>query len=84
MLKMRFWRFLLFDAAAACISMPVVFFIAYGFGPRLQVALEFILRIRSVTTTIALSVLLALLVFLVVYLVRTRRRLEEPPTPGSR
>ncbi len=80
MLRMRFWRFLLYDAAAACVSMPLVFFASYWFLPRLQVAVRVVLTVRDAGTTVALVLLLGALVALVVYLVLTRRR-KDPENP---
>ncbi|MFB6344479.1 MAG: DedA family protein [bacterium] len=56
MLKMRFSNFLLFDGLAAFVSMPVVFSIAYYFGPQLRETINLILRIRNVTFLLALTV----------------------------
>lgn len=54
-LRMGLWKFLLFDGLAGLISMPVVFTIAYVFGPRLQAALDLVFRIRNVTLIVGLS-----------------------------
>lgn len=74
MLKMRFWRFLLFDAVAALVSMPVVFFVAYLLGPGLERTLRFVLRMRNVASVVAFSIVMVVLVGLVIYLIWTRRR----------
>lgn len=50
LLKVSFWRFLLFDAFAAMVSMPVVFFIAYYFGHRIGDALSMVRRLGDITT----------------------------------
>lgn len=76
MLEMRFSRFLLYDGIAALISMPVVFSIAYYFGPRLRETINLVLKIQNVSFITGLSLLgLALLGFgLYWYVSRTRRR----------
>lgn len=78
MLRMRFWRFLLYDAAAACISMPIVFFASYLFLPQLQGALRLVLTVRNVTSTVVLILLLGGLAVFFVYLAWTRRREDAP------
>jgi membrane protein DedA with SNARE-associated domain len=57
MVRMNFFKFLLFDGLAALISMPVVFLIAYYFGPRLQDAIKLVLDLRDVTFIIGIVVL---------------------------
>lgn len=57
MLEMRLSRFLLFDGLAALISMPVVFSIAYYFGPRLREAINLILEIQHISFLTGLSLL---------------------------
>lgn len=56
MLKVRLFDFLLYDSAAALVSMPVVFFITYFFGPRVTQALSLIVHIGNVTTIAVLSI----------------------------
>lgn len=62
LLKVNFWRFLAFDSMAALISMPVVFFTAYYFGPRIQDAIAIVTRIGDVTLIGVVSVLVLVLV----------------------
>lgn len=75
MLEMRFSRFLLYDGLAACVSMPVVFSIAYYFGPRLRETLNLILTIQNASFVTGLVLLgLGTLGFLVYwYVFRTHR-----------
>ncbi len=69
MLKMRLVDFLKYDAAAGLISMPVVYFIAYIFGPRITSALALVMRIGDITTQVLLVlIVIALLGWLVYYL----------------
>lgn len=56
-LKMSPAKFLMFDGFAGLISMPTVFTIAYLFGPRLEAAVQLVLKIRNLTLLIGFSVL---------------------------
>jgi membrane protein DedA with SNARE-associated domain len=57
MVRMNFFEFLLFDGLAALFSMPVVFMIAYYFGPHLQDAINLVLDLRDMTFVIGIFIL---------------------------
>lgn len=78
MLKMPLSRFLLFDAFAGLISMPVVFLISVYFGQHLQKSISLVSKIGDFTTFI-LGILLGLVVisFFIYRTVRKRRESEE-------
>ncbi|MFB6356553.1 MAG: DedA family protein [bacterium] len=65
MLKVSFWRFMLYDSFAALVSMPVVFFIAYTFGPRITKAVKVVSNLADVTGLVVL--MLTSVVFGIVY-----------------
>jgi membrane protein DedA with SNARE-associated domain len=71
MVRMHFGKFLLFDSLAAMVSMPVVFVIAFYFGPQLENAVNLVLNIRDVTFTVGLAgVAIAVLLFVLYWYFR--------------
>lgn len=66
-LKMRFREFILYDSAAALVSMPVVYLIAYFFGPRVREALSLVVRIGDVTTVVVATVLILSVFAYIIY-----------------
>ncbi len=58
MLKMPFFWFLVYDAAAALVSMPLVFFLSYFFGPLgLHYLVQLALTIRDVASVVVVALL---------------------------
>lgn len=68
MVKMNFFKFLAFDALGAMVSMPIIFTVAYYFGPRLEQAISLVLKIRDIgfflgIASVGMMTLLAILYF---------------------
>ena len=59
LLKMRLVSFLKYDCAAALVSMPIAYLIAYYFGPRIQKTLSVVVNLRNIAT-IGAGILLVL------------------------
>ncbi|MGM0381400.1 MAG: DedA family protein [bacterium] len=78
MLKMRLFDFLKYDSAAGLISMPVVYIIAYTFGPRITSALALVVKIGDITTQVLLGLAgLVGLSWLVYYLKYKKEQTSE-------
>lgn len=84
MVRMRFWKFLVYDAVAALFSMPVAFGVAYYFGPRLGDALEVILKIRNAGFVIGLVTvgLMVLVLFFYWYFFHYATESDESSNSG--
>ncbi len=67
MVRMDFFKFILFDGLAALVSVPGIFLIAYYFGPRLRDALNFVLDLRETTLVVGVTLLLVFSVGFFVY-----------------
>ncbi len=72
-LKMRFHEFILYDSAAALVSMPVVYLIAYFFGPRVRETLSLVVRIGDITTVVVVIGLILSVLAYIIYRWRKNR-----------
>jgi len=84
MVRMHFGKFLLFDSMAALVSMPVVFVIAYYFGPRFKAAVNLVLEIRDVTFLVGMLGVLLVLLLCVLYWYFWKRSHENPEQSTER
>lgn len=86
MVRMRFWKFLVYDALAALVSMPVAFGVAYYFGPQFGDAIQVILKIRNLSLVVGLVIigLTGLLLFLYWYMHYRSRQSNESTDSGRK
>ena len=75
--RLPFWKFLLIDAAAACIGVPLSFGLAYFFTDQLQAIIEDVHRVERWAVVLGLVALAAWLV------VRVWRKSREALGPGG-
>lgn len=71
-----FWKFILADAGAALVSVPLAFGLAYFFTDRIGAVLADVHRVER---WLALAALIALAGGLIVYVVRWNRRVPKAP-----
>lgn len=76
--RVPFWKFILADTAAAAVSVPLTFTLAYVFTDQIGAILADVHRVER---WLALAALLALTGGLVVHAVRWNRRVPKDPGP---
>ena len=83
--RMQFWRFLLFDGVAACVSAPVWVIVGFKFGEHRDVAMDYARRVQG---TILVVALVAAAIFALVrwrqQVRRAARESEAATSPAKR
>ena len=72
--RVPFWKFLVADAAAAAVTVPLTFALAYLFTNRVTAILADVHRVEH---WVALAALIAVTAAVIVYVVRSNRRVAE-------